>query len=40
MRQVSSAMSDEVDHLQRLPERRVAPGLRRPVPMVTAATPD
>ena len=40
MRQVSSAMSDEVEHLQRLPERRVAPGLSRPVPMVTAATPD
>jgi flavin-dependent dehydrogenase len=39
MRQVSSAMSDEVEHLQRLPERRIAPVLSAPVPVVTAATP-
>ena len=26
LRQVSSAMSDEVDHLQALPDRRLGPG--------------
>jgi flavin-dependent dehydrogenase len=40
LRQVSSAMSDEVEHLYRLPERRVAPGLSAPVPMVTTAASD
>ena len=39
MRQVSSAMSDEVEHLQGLPERRVAPGLSTPVPVASAVTP-
>jgi 2-polyprenyl-6-methoxyphenol hydroxylase-like FAD-dependent oxidoreductase len=39
MRQVSSAMSDEVEHLQGLPERHVPPVLSAPVPVATAAAP-
>ena len=40
MRQVSSAMSDEVEHLQALPERRMAPGLSSPVPVATRGSAD
>ena len=40
MRQVSSAMSDEVEHLQALPERRMDPGLSAPVPVATRWSAD
>ena len=39
LRQVSSAMSDEVDHLQRLPDRRVGPALPVFVPPDSAPAP-
>ncbi len=39
LRQVSAAMSDEVEHLQALPDRRVTPGLSANIPADSVPSP-